>query len=106
MPGFRLVKLVRGLRSGSGTLSPLFWRNNRVTRPCSSVVTPYQVAIDASVSQLSLCLQLEPSVASYSATNAALSSGASGIVKKPGTVADTCSAQSLVSPASFTAHIP
>ena len=41
----------------------LFSRSSSVTRPFTSVVTPYQVPIGSSLSQLSLFSQFAPSVA-------------------------------------------
>ncbi len=74
----RSVRLVRSTSCGRDPLSSLFGRRSAVTLPFTSVVTPYQVETASLLSHLSLRVQSAPSVASKSATRAALS--AAGVV--------------------------
>ena len=73
-PTSRLVNLPMLSRLiGTTPFKLLSIRYMRVTLPSESVSTPYHSLRGASLSQLRLSVQFEPSVASYSRTSASLS---------------------------------
>ena len=83
-PSHRYCRLVRSLNSDGSVPDNRFSPSSKwVTRPFSSVVTPYHSFSGLSLSQLVLSVQLSPSVASYSATNTARSGLAAAQLTTP-----------------------